>query len=124
MTTQQAQEPKVPAGWVDSPWDGSAAQWGTAEAYCSACLIDVNSGGAKIKDLCALPYKEPGSGKINVRGVLAAAGGRGITRLAKPDGVDAGKWAAAKRGAARKLVSMYRRMRREPPEAVSRMAGG
>lgn len=120
---QQPKEPVVPAGWVDTPWDGSAGQWPDGASYCAASLIDVNAGRQKIKDLCFLPYKEP-DGKTNVRGVLACAGGRGITRVQKPDGVDASKWASAKRSAARQLISLYRRMRREPPEAVVRIAGG
>ena len=51
------------ASFSDKPWDGSASRWGTAEAYCSACLIDVNpKGQKKVKGLCHLPVKEPGGG--------------------------------------------------------------
>jgi hypothetical protein len=54
-------------------WDGSASRWDTPEAYCAASAIDLNPAGkAKIKDRCHLPYKEPGSGTININGVKAA----------------------------------------------------
>ena len=52
------------ANFSDKPWDGSASRWGTPEAYCSACLIDVNpKGQKKVKDLCHLPVKEPAAVK-------------------------------------------------------------
>lgn len=118
-----AEQPKTPNGWVDEQWDGSAAQWDTAAGYCGACLIDLNAEGAdKVKDLCLLPYKNQ-DGNTNVRGVMACAGGRGITRVQKPDGVSADAWSSAKRKAAQKLVSLYRRMGRIAPETIYRMAG-
>ncbi len=59
--------------YTEATWDGSAGRWDTAEAYCSASAIDLNpAGGPKIKDRCHLPFKEPGSGAINVNGVRAA----------------------------------------------------
>jgi HK97 family phage prohead protease len=59
--------------YTEQPWDGAASRWDTPEAYCSAAAIDLNSpGGPKTKDRCHLPYKEPGSGAINVNGVRAA----------------------------------------------------
>jgi HK97 family phage prohead protease len=59
--------------YTEAAWDGSAARWDTAEAYCSASAIDLNPAGKpKTKSLCHLPYKEPGSGTINVNGVRAA----------------------------------------------------
>lgn len=59
--------------YTEATWDGSASRWPTAEAYCSASALDLNpSGAAKIKDRCHLPFKEPGSGTINVNGVRAA----------------------------------------------------
>lgn len=64
-----------------SAWNGSAGQWPTAEAYCSDCLVDENSGGGpKTKDKCHLPYRKPGSSQIN-KGALRAigAGARSVT---------------------------------------------
>lgn len=59
--------------YTDATWDGSASRWDTAEAYCAASAIDLNRPGApKIKGNCHLPFKEPGSGTINVNGVRAA----------------------------------------------------
>lgn len=59
--------------FTDMAWDGSSSRWDTAEAYCAASAIDLNpSGEAKTKDRCHLPFKEPGSGDINVNGVRAA----------------------------------------------------
>lgn len=69
------------ATFVDKPWDGSASRWPTPEAYCSACLIDLNPPGEpKSKARCYLPVKEPG-GAYNKAALRAAAsvlgGGRG-----------------------------------------------
>ena len=59
--------------FTEIAWDGSASRWDTAEAYCAASAIDLNPDGAtKTKDMCHLPYKEPGTGDINVNGVRAA----------------------------------------------------
>src|SRR5262249_37740817 len=56
--------------YTEVSWDGSASRWDTAEAYCAASAIDLNPTGAKkTKDRCHLPYKEPGSGTININGV-------------------------------------------------------
>ncbi len=119
-----AQEPKLPSGWVDRAWDGSAAQWDNAAAYADACLINLNSGPREqwTKDLAMLPYKEP-TGEINVRGVLACAGGRGLMRVQRPEGVSAEDWSAAKRKAAKKLISLYGQMGRQAPDAIYQAAG-
>lgn len=62
-------------------WDGAASRWDTAAAYCAACAIDDNPPGQpKSKELCHLPFKEPGSMMVNVNGVRAA--------LARLDQVD------------------------------------
>lgn len=59
--------------YTEAPWDGAASRWDTPEAYCAASAIDLNpAGGPKTKDRCHLPYKEPGSGTVNVNGVRAA----------------------------------------------------
>jgi chorismate mutase len=73
----------VKATYDDSPWNGDAGQWDTAEAYCASCLIDMNEGsGPKTKDRCKLPYKKPGSNSINKGALRAmASGGRGLPAL-------------------------------------------
>lgn len=59
--------------YTEATWDGSASRWATPDAYCSASAIDLNKAGMpKRKALCHLPYKEPGSGTINVNAVRAA----------------------------------------------------
>jgi HK97 family phage prohead protease len=59
--------------YTEQSWDGSESRWDTAEAYCAAAAIDLNpAGGPKTKSRCHLPFKEPGSGTINVNGVRAA----------------------------------------------------
>jgi phage head maturation protease len=71
--------------YTEIPWDGSASRWDTPEAYCAAAAIDLNTpGGPKTKDRCHLPYKEPGSGAINVGGVRAA-----LSRIGQGDPKDA-----------------------------------
>jgi HK97 family phage prohead protease len=71
--------------FTEASWDGAASRWDTPEAYCSASAIDLNpSGEAKTKDRCHLPFKEPGSGDINVNGVRAA-----LARIGQGDPQDA-----------------------------------
>jgi len=119
-----AEEAKVPSGWVDEAWDGSAGQWESAAEYADACLINLNTGdrGEWTKALAMLPYKNP-NGKTNVRGVMACAGGRGLMRVQRPAGVSADMWAAAKRKAAKKLVGLYDDMGRQAPPVIYRAAG-
>lgn len=70
-------------GFDTSAWNGSASQWDTAEAYCSDCLIDENTGGGpKTKDKCHLPYRKPGSNQINKNALRAiGAGARSLTAV-------------------------------------------
>jgi HK97 family phage prohead protease len=59
--------------YTEQPWDGAESRWDSPEAYCAAAAIDLNgAGGPKTKARCHLPFKEPGSGAINVNGVKAA----------------------------------------------------
>lgn len=59
--------------FTEQPWDGSASRWPDAESYCSASAIDLNpSGQPKTKDMCHLPFREPGSGDINANALRAA----------------------------------------------------
>ena len=100
-----------------SPWDASVWDGKPAGQYCAACLIDENPKGAKkVKDKCHLPVKKPGSKKYNLRAVFAAAGGRGITRLK-------GVSAEAKRKAARRIISLYRKAGEIAPASIYRIAG-
>ncbi len=101
----------------NKPWGTiSAADYKDADAYCAACLIDTNeTGKPKTKNACKLPVREPG-GDLNANGVHAAAavlaGARG--------GVSAPS--AAKKKAAKKLMSHYGEMKETPPDSIRRMA--
>lgn len=108
----------------DSPWDGAASQWDTAEAYCSDCLIDVNGSGEKKKELCFLPYRKPGSNSPNENAIRAIGGGRGITRLKKPSDVDQSKWDAQLKKAANKVIGWWPDIFDKPaPDAIYTIAG-
>ncbi|MDE2467550.1 MAG: hypothetical protein KGL35_02070 [Bradyrhizobium sp.] len=104
-------------GLSNEPWNGDAAQWKTAEAYCEACLVDLNDGsGPKIKSKCHLPVREPDGDGLN-RGALFAAqgalvGARGGVELAP----------AAKRAAAKKLISLMRSHGLTPAGALEHIA--
>lgn len=101
------------------PWGQfSDSDYPDAQAFCDASLINLNSGPRSdwTKSNCKLRVYEPG-GDLNANGVHAAAavlaGARG--------GVDAP--AQAKRSAAKKLVSLYRELKEQAPDAVRRLAG-
>lgn len=102
--------------FTDATWDGSASRWDTAAAYCSACAIDRNPAGQpKQKNLCDLPYKEPGSGDINLHAVRAA-----LQRIGQGDPQDATQ---AQRDRARALLERLLKqgnssMGREAPVTV------
>lgn len=103
----------------DKPWgEISESDYDSAEAFCAACLIDLNPPSRdKIKALCKLPVKEP-NGTYNRNAIHAAAaalaGARGGVK-APPE---------AKRRAARALIRLYREMDETPPESLKRIAGG
>lgn len=108
---------------VDS-WDGSASNYDSTEAYCSACLIDVTpSGEAKSQAYCKLPVKAPGSNKYADKGIVAAAGGQGLSAVKKPSDVDQGTWDAAVTKAAKTIVSVYKDMEKDPPSSMMDLAG-
>lgn len=99
-----------------SAWNGSPGQWDTAEAYCSDCLIDLNTGGEKTKDKCKLPFRKPGSDSANKNAIKAMVGGRGITAVDAP--------ADAKRKAANWIIRMYPQAFDKPaPASVYKIAG-
>jgi hypothetical protein len=106
-------------GVSNKPWGSiSQADYPTAESYCSASLINENTGPRSgwTKDKCKLPVHEPG-GALNANGVHAAA-----ARLAGAGGgVSASP--AAKKAAARKLVGHYRSIGATPPDSITRMGG-
>lgn len=101
----------------DRPWGSiSESDYKDAEAFCEACLIDLNEPGAKkVKRLCKLPVREP-DGTYNRNAIHTAAavlaGARG--------GVDAPP--EAKRRAARKVRQLYGEMDEPVPEAIERLA--
>jgi len=89
----------------------------TPEAFCSACLIDLNKPGSeKAKELCKLPVYEP-SGALNRNGVHAAAAALAGAR----GGVQAPSEVKAK--AARALIRLYGKLKEEPPESLRNLAG-
>ena len=103
-------------GIDEGAWDGAASNYGSASAYCAACLIDENEAGSdKVKGECHLPVRTP-SGALNRNAVHAAAaalaGGRG--------GVSAS--AASKKSAAKKLVRLYGQLKEEVPASITAMA--
>src|SRR3990167_4984059 len=70
------------ATFSDKPWGSiSEADYRDAEHFCASSLIDMNEGsGAKVKEKCKLPVKEP-EGATNRNAMRAAsaalAGARG-----------------------------------------------
>jgi hypothetical protein len=95
----------------DGDWDGDAGKFTDAQ-YKKSCLID-RGGTGSIKERCSLPVREPG-GALNRKGVHAAAG-----MISKLKGVSPEE----KRGAAKKIVSLYRGPLKEtPPPALMKLA--
>lgn len=83
--------------FTEMAWDGSASRWDTADAYCAASAIDLNPDGQpKTKEMCHLPFREPGSGMMNVNAIRAA-----LSRLGAGDPTDATQ---AQRDAARAML--------------------
>ena len=107
----------TPSGFTNKPWDGSANRWPDAASYADSSLINLNTGARSnwTKGNVKLPIQEP-SGEYNVNAIHAAvaalAGGRG--------GVDAPP--AAKKAAAKKLISLYGRMKEDVPPSIKQMA--
>jgi hypothetical protein len=98
----------------NKPWGSiSESDYADAGAFCDASLINLNDGPRSdwSKSKCKLPVKEPG-GVLSRGGVHAAA-----QRLAATDAPP-----AAKRAAARKLVTYYGQMGEDPPDIVRRLA--
>ncbi len=102
----------------------SARPWGqinpsdyeSAEAYCAACLIDMNEPGQpKVKEQCKLPIREP-DGRLNRNALFAAQ-----NSLVNP-----GRMVKAppevRRAAARKLVRIMREHGIDPAESLLKVA--
>ena len=106
------------AKFSDKPWGSiSESDYASPEAFCAACLIDMNEGGGpKTKDKCKLPIKEPG-GAVNKNGMRAAAAALAGAR----GGVKAP--AEMKRTAAKKLMRMMAEAGMEAGDSMKRMAG-
>ena len=112
---------------VDS-WDGSASNYADTNAYCAACLIDVNGAAGrneKAQSHCMLPVRGPGDGADTYvrQAVYAAAGGHGISQVKKPEDVPEDDWNAAVKAAANKLITAYGQMDVQAPDAVYNLAG-
>ena len=107
----------MPSGFTSKPWDGSAARWPDAASYADSCLINLNTGPRSqwTKGNCKLPVQEP-NGDYNINAIHSAAsvlaGGQG--------GVDAPP--AAKKAAAKRLVTLYGRMKAPVPPSIKQMA--
>ena len=99
------------------PWGSiSESDYATPEAFCAACLIDMNESGPKSKAKCKLPVKEPG-GALNANGMRAAAAALAGAR----GGVNAPP--EMKKMAAKKLARMMAGAGMEAGDSLKRMAG-
>jgi hypothetical protein len=110
---------------VDS-WDGSASNYSTPEAYAKASLLNFNTGDPDTwtKDLIKLPVRnegDPGDTYIK-QAVQASAGGRGITQVTKPDGVEQSVFDSKLKTAANKIISAYNQWEGTAPDSVYRVA--
>jgi hypothetical protein len=109
-------------------WDGAASNYADSDAYCAACLIDVNAAAGrdeKAQTHCMLPVRESGDSADTYvkQAVYAAAGGRGIGRVERPDDVPDDAWASAVKAAANKIISAYGQMDEVAPASVYEIAG-
>lgn len=100
----------------NKPWGQFSPSDYTDAQYQRACLID-RGGSGSAKERCSLPVREP-DGTLNSNGVHAAAaalaGAHGGLKNVSP---------AAKRSAARKLVSLYKQIGDTPPPSITSLAG-
>lgn len=105
-------------------WDGAASNYASTDAYCAACLIDVNSAAGnkeKKQSHCMLPVKAPGNNNMIDKALFAASGGRGISAVKRPSDVPEDDWDAAIAKAAKAIVGGYKQLKKEPPEGVMAM---
>lgn len=112
-------------------WDGAASQYPSTEAYCNACLINVNAAAGNpepadwTQAYCMLPVREPGDGAdvFVDKAIYAIAGGRGIGAVERPDAVPEDAWESAVKGAASKVIAAYEQMDSVAPDAIFTLAG-
>ena len=109
-------------------WDGSESRWnGDAAAYCDDCLISVWKEAGKDEPVfshCMLPIRGPEASQSTMESaaIQAAAGGRGLSAVKKPDDVPQDAWDSAIKKAAKTIASAYEEMNKEAPESVMEKA--
>jgi len=109
---------------MERAWDGSASNYDSTEAFCSACLIDVNKAAGldeKTQSHCMLPVKASGSGTYDTDGCHAAA--VRFNQVKRPADVPEEAWGTAVKSAANKLISAYSSFDEVAPEVVYKVAG-
>lgn len=91
--------------------------------YCDACLINSNTGERSTWDegMCKLPVIKPGTASYDSEAMRAAASA--LPKAEKPNGVSDEDWKAAKRKAAKKIISAYNEMEETAPDAIYKAAG-
>lgn len=99
-------------------WDGSASRYSSTEAYCKACLINLNTGEHSewTQANCKLPVKDTDGQPVRQAIHAAAAaitGARG--------GVDAPD--EDKKSAANALLDYYSQMKEDAPVSLYQVAG-
>ena len=98
------------------PWSAYTAADYTPQQYKAACLVDTGEGDPLSKGRYKLPVRTPG-GALNVNGVMAAgaslAGSRGGVNISQD----------LKVSAAKKLIPLYKKVGKEPPDSVLKLAG-
>lgn len=99
------------AGTTTKSWDGSAGRF-SDQQYERSCLIK-RSGSGSVKERCSLPVREP-DGTLNLNALPAAAGRLGSTQNISD---------SERRGAARKLIALYKANSMDPPSKLLKVAG-
>lgn len=101
---------------TDKPWNGAASKYSDTNAYCRACLVDLNTPGQdKTQDNCKLPIREE-NGDINVNALPAALGALNGARS------DIKLPVTAKKKAAKALLRAYREAKLDVPDSLKNMA--
>lgn len=111
-------------------WDGSAKNYSSAERMAEASLINFNpivkgeDTQTWIKSLVKLPVREEGDdGDVYVRqAIFAAAGGRGIGRVTRPEGVTEAQFDEIIKTAATEMIEVYDEMGATAPNSIVDLA--
>lgn len=114
-----------------SSWDGSASNYSTPESYAKASLINFNPAAGNTspdtwsKDLIKLPVRNEGDAATVFikQAVQAASGGRGLTRVTKPDDVSQEDFDRLRKAAANKIISAYSQWGGTAPDSIYEIAG-